>query len=447
MKPRDPSLAPAGLPPETARVDKHAALRALRMGWAALCLFSTGILVFSLPTYYTYLRTICTSVSCPNGELTSAQAQALHESGISLSTYAAGFVLLTATFGACWLIISVLLVWRGSRNWMTIFAAITLVTFGLVRFPDAPTALAASHPGWWLPVEAMRFFGSACLSLFCYIFPDGRFMPRWTALAAFLWIIPQVGEFFWPTLPFSPEQYPPLLQAAGFLGFVLSVVVAQTYRFRQVSTPTERQQTKWVILGLGTALTGFLLLTFVLPLVVTTSTTSLLGAAVGASVPYVQAATYGVMLLLPLSLAIAMLRYRLYDVDVLINLTLVYGSLTGTLTLIYVAGNIGLQALIQALNKSTQHSPLIIVASTLLIATLFRPLRRRLQALIDRRFYRRRYDAARILEQFAATLQHEVDLPTISDQILTVVHETMQPAEVSLWLRPQVEPPRRAEGE
>ena len=415
------------------------------MAWAALCLFSTGILVFSLPTYYTYLRTICASPSCPSGELTAAPAQALDRLGISLSAYAAGFVLLTAVFGACWLIISVLLVWRGSGNWMTIFAAITLVTFGLVRFPDAPTALAAAHPGWWLPVEAMRFFGSACLSLFCYIFPDGRFVPRWTAPAAFLWIIPQVGEFFWPTSPFSPGQYPPLLQAAGFLGFVLSVVVAQTYRFRYISTPTERQQTKWVILGLGTALTGFLLLTFVLPLVVSTSTEPLLSGAFVAYVPYIQAATYGVMLLLPLSLAIAILRYRLYDVDLLINLTLVYGSLTGTLTLIYVAGTIGLQSLVQTINKSTQHSPLIIVASTLLIAALFRPLRRRIQALIDRRFYRQRYDAARILEQFAANLQHEVDLPTITDQILTVVHETMQPAEVSLWLRPQVEQPGKAE--
>jgi hypothetical protein len=357
-------------------------------------------------------------------------------------------VLLTGVFGVCWLSISVLLVWRGSGSWMTIFAAITLVTFGLARFPDAPTALAAAHPSWWLPVEAMRFFGSACLSLFCYIFPDGRFIPRWTALAAFLWIIPQVGEFFWPSSPLSPGQYPPVLQAVGFLGFVLSVVVAQTYRFRQVSTPAERQQTKWVVLGMGTALTGFLLLTFVLPVVVSIGTEPLLGGTVGAFAPYVQVATYGVMLLLPLSLAIAMLRYRLYDVDLLINLTLVYGSLTGALTLIYVAGTIGLQALIQAINinKSTQRSPLVIVASTLLIAALFRPLRRRIQALIDRRFYRQRYDAARILEQFAANLQHEVDLPTITDQILTVVNETMQPAEVSLWLRPQVEQPSRAEG-
>jgi hypothetical protein len=435
MKPRHTSSTPDSSPPQP----RALRLAALRIVWVVLCLFSTAILVFGLPTYYTYLQTICRSPSCSSGELATAQVQALGRLGISVSGYATAFVLLSAVFGACWLAISVLLFWRGSGNWMTIFAALTLVTFGLVRFPDAPTALAAAHPAWWLPIEGMRFFGSACLSVFCYIFPDGKFVPRWTALVAFLWILPQVGEFFWPTSPLSPGQYPALLQAAGFLGFVLSVVVAQIYRYRNVSTSAERQQTKWVILGLGAALTGFLLLTFVLPLVVPANAEPLLVST------YIQAGTYGVMLLLPLSLAIAILRHRLYDIDLLINLTLVYGLLTATLTLIYVAGTIGLQLLFQTINKSAHQPAVVIVASTLLIAALFRPLRRRIQALIDRRFYRQRYNATKILEQFAEDLQSEVDLSTITDQILTVVHGTMQPVQVSLWLRPQLEQPGRAE--
>jgi hypothetical protein len=137
----------------------------------------------------------------------------------------------------------------------------------------------------------------------------------------------------------------------------------------------------------------------------------------------------------PIAIGIAILRYRLYDIDILINRTLVYGSLTAMLIALYFSVIVVLQrAFVLFIG---QQSTLAVVASTLLIAALFTPLRRRIQSFIDRRFYRRKYDAVRTLEAFSAKLRNETDLDALSGDLVGVVRETMQPAHVSLWLRPE----------
>ena len=140
----------------------------------------------------------------------------------------------------------------------------------------------------------------------------------------------------------------------------------------------------------------------------------------------------------PISIGIAMVRYRLYDIDLIINRTLVYGALTVVLIAIYFGGIVVLQRTFVVLTG--QQSTLAIVASTLLIAALFAPLRRRIQSFIDRRFYRRKYDARKTLESFSATLRDETNLDSVSEDLVDVVRETMQPAHVSLWLRPETAP-------
>jgi hypothetical protein len=148
---------------------------------------------------------------------------------------------------------------------------------------------------------------------------------------------------------------------------------------------------------------------------------------------------------IPVATGIAILKYRLYEIDLLINRTLVYGALTAMLAVVYFGGVAATQAIFCTLTGQEQQPQLAVVISTLVIAALFNPLRRRIQGFIDRRFYRKKDDARKTLEAFSAKLRDETDLDALTDDLVGVVRETMQPAHVGLWLRPEL-PPRRSEG-
>jgi hypothetical protein len=212
----------------------------------------------------------------------------------------------------------------------------------------------------------------------------------------------------------------PMLFVAG-LGAVISLFV----RFRR-ARGDERQQIKWF----ASAAALSLLWIFVLD------------ASTLSGVPGAIAVLSGLLVLpsIPIATGIAILRYRLYDIDNLINRTLVYGSLTLMLVLVYFGGVTATQVVFTALTSQEEQPQLAIVVSTLVIAALFTPLRRRIQSFIDRRFYRRKYDAAKTLEAFSAKLRDETDLDALGDDLVEVIRETMQPAHVSLWLRPETAP-------
>jgi hypothetical protein len=201
----------------------------------------------------------------------------------------------------------------------------------------------------------------------------------------------------------------------GLVGAVASVVV----RFRR-SRGVERQQMKWFLYAVA------LMLAFPLEVV-------------GYLPEIVSNVLFGVVLIaLPTAIGIAVLRYRLYDIDLVINRTLVYGPLTAMLALLYLGGVVSMQYAFRTLTG--QESQVAIVASTLAIAALFNPLRRRVQAFVDRRFYRRKYDARKTLEDFSTKLKNETDLESLNNDLVGVVRETMQPEHVSLWLRPDTVP-------
>jgi hypothetical protein len=278
---------------------------------------------------------------------------------------------------------------------------------------------------WALLVEIVQFLGNISLALFFFVFPNGRFVPRWTALLLLLWII------YWSISLFFPNS-----NLASFWlfylilpGVTISLIALQVYRYRSVSTLMQRQQTKWVIAGFAISFG---------PLVIsnTIEFTLLVQLYPKSSLLISLMLLFFSLLLIvfPLSIGFAILRYRLWDIDVLINRALVYGILTISLGLIYAGLVFAFQFLFGQLIR--QSNGIVIVASTLVIAALFQPLRSRIQAIIDRRFYRRKYDSARTLEAFSATLRNEVDLATLSDHLVKVVQETMQPVHVSLWLRP-----------
>jgi hypothetical protein len=216
-----------------------------------------------------------------------------------------------------------------------------------------------------------------------------------------------------------------------FLGGVVSLVWSQLYRYRRVSSETQRQQSKWVVFGLTLGIAG----TFPSQLPVDLS---LVGGDTPLTLLFLKMGFALSFMLIPLSIGVAVLRSHLFDIDVVINRTLVYGSLSAILVALYFGGIVVSQRLFVLLTG--EKSTLAVVASTLLIAALFTPLRRRIQSFIDRRFYRRKYNAQKTLEAFSTKLRDETDLEALSDDLVGVVRETMQPAHVSLWLRPEASP-------
>jgi hypothetical protein len=186
----------------------------------------------------------------------------------------------------------------------------------------------------------------------------------------------------------------------------------------------ERQQIKWFAYATAVAISGVILKNTIYPAVGITWVWW-----VGLVLTTVGVASS------PIAMGIAIFRYRLYEIDILINRTLVYGSLSATLVALYFVGIVLLQSLFVVLIG--EKSTLAVVASTLVIAALFTPFRRRIQSVVDRRFYRRKYDARKTLESFSTQLRNETDLGALSDDLVGVVRETMQPAHVSLWLRPE----------
>jgi hypothetical protein len=214
----------------------------------------------------------------------------------------------------------------------------------------------------------------------------------------------------------------------GLLAAYVSGVAAQVFRYRFRSTRFERQQTKWVLMGLAGMAANIIVWTLAVEIFLPPPGEGRLAVyllAVG-----VTAALFST---LPISLTFAILRYRLWDIDLLIRRTLIYAVLTATLALVYFGAVISLQALLR-LFTGQEQSEIVVVLSTLLIAALFVPVRRRWQAAIDRRFYRQRYDAAQVLKAFGASLRDEVELEPLTRRLVTTVEETMQPEAVTLWL-------------
>ena len=303
----------------------------------------------------------------------------------------------------------------------------------------------------WTSQWSTNAFAPALIILCFLLFPTGSLpSARWRVL---VWVVVGVASVHAASVALAPGtlvEYPienPVgIESAGALRtlaeasilvlvipLMLLSVVSLFMRLRR-SSGAERQQLKWFA--------------YAAALLATDLVSSVLAALFVETIPHVvsELVFFPIFIAtlsgIPVAIGIAILKYRLYDIDVIINRTLVYGSLTVLLVATYLGGVVGLQYVFRALTG--EGSTLAVVASTLVIAALFNPLRRRIQGFIDRRFYRRKYDAAKTLEAFGARLREETDLDALSNDVVGVARGTMQPAHVSLWLRPDPEPQDRS---
>jgi hypothetical protein len=308
-----------------------------------------------------------------------------------------------------------LIAWFNNWNWLLLIIPLLFIP---LLFPNGQP-----------PTPAWRWVGVAAIA--------------WAALFVLLAALPQqINAGTTPNLVFDnpigvlgKDTVDRLLGVwiVGLVALTIACAVALFVRYRRANE-TEREQIKWLLYACAV-----FLVVYVGGFVSGLGGTASLGG-------YIWGVFFGLSVVtLPAAIGIAILRYRLYDIDFVINRTLVYSLLTAILALVYFGGVATTQAIFRTLTGQEHQPQLVVVISTLVIAALFNPLRRRIQSFIDRRFYRKKYDARKALEVFSARMRDETDLNALRDDLVGVVREAMQPAHVSLWLRPD-SPPRGSEG-
>ena len=395
-----------------------------RVIWFALVFLLLLIFIVSIPAYFNQVRVPCGGVDCQILALSPQEVQLLPDFGLSLDFYI-GYVIGLGIFGFTLIFLMAGSVyWLRSSTWLGFLVSLALVVFGTFT-AESSTALVRQSPNLAWPFFLLNFMTNGLVMLLFFLFPDGRFVPRWTWLLTIIFVV----AFLLDLLLRNRGQLEPSYSITGnllMISFLAVGVVAQIYRYRRISTPTQRQQTKWIMFGLVSLFIMLFIWTFLFELFPPQSSSVRLALKLGLSLSLI------LFIIFPISIVFSILRYRLWDIDIVIQRTLVYGLLTLSLLLIYFGSVVLLQEIFSTVTG--QRSAVAIVVSTLLIAALFAPLRQRIQNFIDRRFYRRKYDAVQTLAQFSQTAREEVELETLTAELVQVVQETMQPETVSLWL-------------
>jgi hypothetical protein len=384
----------------------------------ALMVFYVLVFLLSLPSALNYNSPI----NLPSQGWTQEQiVSSFSRLGISLDTYQEINRLLNIAMNFFFIGLGFLVFWRRSDDWVALLFSLTFVSF------TSSTSLELlSHPGspaWLLLITINDVVSSISLYAILFLFPDGKFVPRWTRWVMLSMVAVQAWRIFQPE---QYDQYSLIL----ILPNIFTFLFAQAYRYRKVSHALQRQQTKWVVGGI---LLGFGPLAIYL---------SIYTAFPGLSTPGPSGLAFfllgyllwmGTTVLLISSFAMAILRSHLWDIDIIIRRTLVYGALSLTLAMLYFSGVVLLQYLFQGLTGMSE-SPIAIVISTLVIAALFNRLHRRIQNDIDKRFYRRKYDSQKMLTIFASSAREEVELEQLTQHMIAIVDDTLQPSYLSLWL-------------
>jgi hypothetical protein len=398
-------------------------LVAARVVWLVVSVLSVGLYLASIPAYYHAIVTFTDPDFRPE-----AVRASLETSGVSVEFYAACLLVLGFVSTVVWVAVGTIMFLRRADNWVAVFASLALVTFATLSLPSSTPALADQSFAVWLPMRLLALFGTTALYTFYLLFPTGRFVPGWTRWAAILFVAHDAFFYLFPESIFNIASSFPLLDTVTLAAFACIAIGSQMYRYRYVSTPVDRRQTKWVVFGLVVAGLGGSAIE--LPIS---------GSPLGQFSPLyalaLDAGFFVFLTLIPLSVGVAIVYARLWDIDIVIRRTLVYGTLTACLALVYFGGVAVAQAIFHILSGNVDRPQVAVVVSTLVIAALFNPARRRIKSFIDRRFYRSKYDARKTLDAFSATLSHETDLDALSEDLVTVVRETIQPSHVSLWLR------------
>jgi signal transduction histidine kinase len=380
-----------------------------RAGWVVLVVLTLTIFFASLPEYVAQLQTPCAGSVCAYQQLSAEQVEVLKGFGFSPGDYATYTIALTLAIMVVCLVVSTLIIWRRSDDRMAVLVALMLVTFG----PIYVTSGVLTSSPLQIPNECLFFLAFSLLVLVFLLFPTGQFVPRWTRWTLVVSLAVQVPVTFFPNAPFTLTILGDSLGYFMLLGETVILVGVQLYRYRWVSSPLERQQTKWVVFGMAIPFTiyiGGVVLYLIFPALADYN------SPYGAPYQLALTASTCLLLLIPLSFGFAMLRSRLWDIDIIINRTLVYGALTAFIVGVYILVVGILSTLLHAYGNI-----FISLLATGLIAVLFQPLRARLQRGVNRLMFGERDDPHAVLSRLGsrleATLAPEAILSTIVETV------------------------------
>lgn len=407
-------------------------LRVAQIAWvilvaSALVMFAAGAVI-----QYGALRQVCTALpeQCAEHEYATPPAAAqLNAAGISLDTYALLIVGIPILFALLPIGLGVLIFVRKHDEFIGLLVSFFLVSFGMNGGPLA--VLSEAFPPFDAPVMLISYTSTISLPLFFGLFPNGRMVPRVYWLVVILFGTMYIsGDILQADSLTDPFWY--MFAFVSWLSVLVGGTAAQVYRYLRVATFEEKKQTRWVLFGLGLLvlwIVGLLAYTAVLgdPTVGTTRDPDIVRR-----IMFLFLLNIGFEFVF-LAIGMAILRSRLFDIDVIIRRTVTYATVVALLLVVYFGSVILLQQLFA--NITGQRSELITIISTLAIAALFVPLRNRIQDAIDKRFNRRKYNAQQVLQEFGETVRDETDLDKLTAELVNVVQETMQPKSVSVWLK------------
>jgi signal transduction histidine kinase len=401
----DPAKSPGDHHPVETRLPGRW-LALARIGCLAVAGLDLALFIGGLPAYIAAIAAGCRTAVCDTNQVWFKAMQNLHALGFSFAFLAGTTLVLTGLLVVVFAVVGLVLFWRKAADPTALVAA-----FAFLTVPITLANVTSALPAFWrLPAQVVNELGGSALFLLLYLFPDGRFVP---SFSRWLWagtVIAFGVQVFWPSAPVHL-----LLQAVDLAGLAVSVAAVQLYRYRRVSTPVERQQTKWVVFGVSVALTGMLLGTVL--------TRSFPAPFSGASQWYVL--VFGVFylspLLIPLSFGLAILRYRLWEIDLLINRTLVYGALTASVVGFYVLVVGYLGALLR-----TSGNLVISLLATGLVAVLFQPLRGWLQRGVNRLMYGQRDEPYAVVAQLGRRLEGTLAPEAVLSAIVETVAQALK---------------------
>jgi signal transduction histidine kinase len=399
-----------------------------RAAWVIAALLSIGLFAAQLPFAFAGRQHVCAGSACPGAYLSPQDAQAIQELGLTTSAYATYVIALDILFALGYLAVGTLIFWRKSDERMALFAALALVLFG-ATWPIDPTLLVGAPVALQVVARLWKQLSFSAFFLLIYLFPDGRFVPGWTRWAALIGVAGQMATTLLPGSPIDLATWPALLSGTVELSLFGIPVFSQIYRYIRVSGPVQRQQTKWVAFGVSLQILGgalYLMLIAQFPML------DQPGRVHFIVFDLVLRMLFGtfVLLIIPLAIGSAILRYRLWEIDVIINRTLVYGTLTGAISAIYVLIVGGLGTLIQA-----RSNLLIALLGVGLVAVLFQPLRERLQRGANRLLYGERDEPYEVLSRLGRQLETTLAPAAVLPTIVATVQEALKLPYVALALK------------